>query len=99
MFQFLFPSKSSTTSESSKLVSIGGKAASWSDSAEGERSLLTGNTDNTESNNNYALNPLVGKILLKKKTAVKITPLAIRSETLANRPRHLSGVHIFHLLT
>lgn len=81
-------------------MSIGGKAASWSESAEGERSLLTGNTDNTESNNNYALNPPVGKILLKKKqTADKITPLAIRSETLANRPRHLSGLHIFHLLT
>ena len=84
-------------------MSIGGKAASWSDSAEGERSLLTGNTDNTESNNNYALNPPVGKILLKKKkkkpAADEITPLAIRSETLANRPIHLSGGHIFHLLT
>ena len=28
VFQFLFPSKSTPTSESSKLVSIGGKAAS-----------------------------------------------------------------------
>ena len=60
---------------------------------------MTGNTNNTESNKNYALNPAVGKILFKKKQTVdKIAPLVIKSETLANRPRHLSGGHIFHLL-